>query len=249
MALDLGAQLDYDNYTLSFIAADSTAAKILVDVQIAKVMAAISGETAIPYNNAALEFAARQRLLLGGFSLLGGRGSFIGSTDGSAKSVLLYPARLASTMGNGTGTITSQNLITRNDGGSYLTDGWRRGDSVFMFGTATAANEGVMGIVTTVTALVLTVNGTPYTNDGALTTGTRLVRAGQGKRIAVPANSGNSDTIANVALLGGTYDPSVASLPDTGWTFGASGMILAAMVAATSALPAQVNLFASIART
>ena len=64
--------------------------------------------------------------------------------------------------------INSGGTIDRNDGGSFVTDGWEIGDFVKIVGSATAANDGVWEI-TTVAATVLT-TGETFTQDTANTT-------------------------------------------------------------------------------
>jgi hypothetical protein len=64
--------------------------------------------------------------------------------------------------------INSGGTIDRNDGGSFVTDGWEIGDFVKITGSATAANDGVWEI-TGVAAGVLT-TGETFTQDTANTT-------------------------------------------------------------------------------
>jgi hypothetical protein len=59
-------------------------------------------------------------------------------------------------------------------------------------------------------------------------------------RRGVPLNSGNADAAPAVVLLGGTQDPATAPQPNTAWSLDADSALIVGMVAAVSALPAQV---------
>ncbi|APU88974.1 hypothetical protein Rctr197k_178 [Virus Rctr197k] len=65
--------------------------------------------------------------------------------------------------------ITGTNTITRNDGGSWLTEGYRVGGQITGLSAENAGNIGTF-TVATVAASVLTVVGTPLTNNAADTT-------------------------------------------------------------------------------
>jgi len=227
-------------WSCGFVAADTTQAKILVDETAAQVLPAISGETAIPG-----ESAVRQRILMGGCRVIDGS---IASTDGTARSLVIWLGRVLSRASDfgGTLTVTGTNAFNRATG-SFITDGWRAGDTVMPFGMTTAANNGVAGVVTTVTATVLTVTGTPYTNETMPTTA-RLIRVSQRTRRAVAISSGNTDTAPPVVLMGGTQDPASAALPDTGYSLGDIDVMIVGMAATVSALPASVQVQAITAR-
>lgn len=227
-------------WSCGFVAADGTQAKILVDETAAQVLAAISGEIALPG-----EATVRQRILMGGCRVIDGS---VVSSDGTARSLLIWLGRVLSRVSDfgATTTVTGTNAFNRASG-SFVTDGWRAGDVVMPFGMTTAANNGVAGVVTTVTATVLTVTGTPYTNETMPTTA-RLLRVSQRTRRAIPISSGNTDTAPAVALMGGTQDPAAAALPDTGYSLGDTDVMIVSMVAAVSALPASVQVQAITAR-
>lgn len=227
-------------WSCGFVAADGTQTKILVDETAAQVLAAISGETALPG-----EASVRQRILMGGCRVIDGS---ISSSDGTARSLLIYLGRVLSRTSDfgATLTVTGTNTFNRASG-SFITDGWRTGDGVMPFGMTTAANNGVGGVVTSVTASALTVNGTPYTNETMPSTA-RLVRVSHRTRRGIPISSGNTDTAPAVALMGGTQDPASAALPDTGYSLGAEDVLIVGMVAAVSALPANVQVHAVTAR-
>lgn len=227
-------------WSCGFVAADATQAKILVDETPATVLAAISGETALPG-----ESAVRQRLLMGGCRVIDGS---IASTDGTARSLLIWLGRVLSRVSDfgATTTVTGTNAFNRASG-SFIIDGWRAGDIVMPFGMTTAANNGVAGVVTTVTATVLTVNGAPYTNETMPTTA-RLIRASHRTRRGIPLSSGVTDAAPPVALMGGAQDPATPALPDTGYSLGDIDVMIVGMAAAVSALPASVQVQAVLAR-
>lgn len=217
----------------SFIAASGTQAKILVDVAPPIVVPAIPGETALPNG----ESAVRQRVRTGGQRIIDGS---ISSTDATPRSLLLYLASLLSLFANmGAPTVTGTNAINRT-AGSFITDGWQVGDSAMGFGYTTAANNGVMAIVTAVTGSGLTFNGTPFTNE-TIPAGFRLFRVSQKTRKPIPANSGNTDILPPIPLLGGPQDPTALLGSDIGLSLGPNGALIAAMAASVSALPAQVQ--------
>lgn len=205
----------------TYIAANGTAAKILVD---ALPGAAASGTTPALY----------------------GGGTVIDltavSTDSSSKDVILYSGVVASTQGGATGAVTTtSNTIVRTTG-SFISDGWQAGDLVMTFApSGTAANasmDGILGTVTTVSATTLTVNGTPF---AALTlaTGTRIVRVAPHCRMTVAANSGSNGTTVSASLLGNALDGSAIR---TEIKLGSNNVLAAAMQAAVSALPAYVSI-------
>lgn len=224
-------------YTTSITITDAARAKILVEESQPAVLAAISGETALPG-----ETTVRQRVLSGGQRVFDGSFS---STDAVAKSLLIWTGPVLSKQANmGAPTITVTNVLNRT-AGSFLTDGWDVTDSIMLFDALTAANNGVVAQITAVTATAITVNGTPWTNETP--TAIRAVRIAQVTRRAVPANSGNTDAIAPVQLLGGAQDPSRFSPPDTGISLDQDSILAISAVAALSALPARIDGYASAA--
>lgn len=226
MALDVTLPQAWDTKTATLTLTNTTQAKVLVDKQ------AASGN------------------LLGGFRIIDGQ---VSSTDGSAKSLIVWQGEELTLAANmGTASIATASTITRSTG-DFLADGWRAGDKAMIVHgptgpyNGTAANYGQLLTITTVASTTLTVNGTPLTAE-AMQTGSRLVRVAQRTRLPVPANSGNADATPPVALMTGTQNPSSASLPDTGWQYGPTSMILVSLVANASALPAAIDTVAHIAR-
>lgn len=226
MALDVSLPQAWDTKTASLTVTNTTQAKVLVDKQ------AASGN------------------LLGGFRVIDGS---VASTDGSAKSLLVWQGEeLTLTANMGTASFATSSTITRSSG-DFLADGWRAGDKLmYIHGptgpyNGTAANYGQVFQITSVVAATITVNGTGLTAETPQT-GSRIVRVAQRTRLAVPANSGNADATPPVALMTGTQNPSSASLPDTGWQFGPSSLLLVSLVANASALPASIDTVAHIAR-
>lgn len=206
----------------TFIAANGTTAKILVD---AFPGAAASGTTPALY----------------------GGGTVIDltavSTDSSPKDVILYAGFIATTQSAGaTGTVTTTTNTLVRASGSFITDGWQVGDLVMTFAPyGTAANtgvDGILGIVTTVSATTLTVNGTPFAAV-TLATGTRIVRVTPHCRMTVAANAGTNGTTSSVALLNNFLD---GSLLKSEIKVGSANMLIVAMQSAVSALPAYVSI-------
>lgn len=169
------------------------------------------------------------------------------STDSTARDVITYIGTIATTQGSATGAMTTTTSAIVRASGSFVTDGWQVGDLVMTFapfGTAAnTAQDGVLGIVTTVAALTLTVNGTPLAVL-TLAAGTRIVKVVQKLRATVAISAGSNGTTASLGLLGHQMDGSSIR---SELKLGANNMLIAAMQAAVSALPAYVSLDAVLA--
>lgn len=72
--------------------------------------------------------------------------------------------------------ITNQNTITLTGTGSFLTEGFKVGDVIRLSDMSTAANDSVNGRIKTVSASVIVVHGTPYTNQAADTACTLTIQ-------------------------------------------------------------------------
>jgi hypothetical protein len=218
---------------VAFTVTNSTVAKVLVE----QVPPANASATLPPY--------------YGGCTLIDLTAT---STDASNKDVILYVGTVLTTQdATNTGSITTgaQNTLTRATG-SWIADGWGIGDLAMVFSAFGVAQvvtgiDGLPLVVTGVTATVLTFNGTPLAaGANVLSAGTRVVACADKARITVTANAGNSASIPNVCLLANPiYDVSKVT---TELKLGADNLLIAAMQAAVSALPAQVKLLPSLAR-
>lgn len=171
------------------------------------------------------------------------------STDGTARNIQLYEAKFATLYANmGTVTITAQSVINRT-AGSWLTDGpegagYSVGDQICMQGSAQSANNGATGIVTAVTALVLTVNGTPFTNQNPEGAGFTVYDIAAKTYIPVPATAGSAAGVPNVPCLGALQFQE-RSIDQLGIDLGPTGAILVSMAATISVLPALVQVRAT----
>ncbi|MBY0430320.1 MAG: hypothetical protein K2Q10_03910 [Rhodospirillales bacterium] len=238
MALDGTFPMAWETFSCSFTAGNGTAARILVDTSPARVLPAIAGEVALPG-----ETTVAQRVLTGGCRLIDGT---IASTDGTARSLLIYFGREMTAQADTPLAVAAASL-TRTIG-SFLADGWQSGDAVMIFGAAGAANNGKLAQVTAVTATVLTLNGTPFTTEAALPAGARLVKVALRTRKGIPANAGYADATPNVALPGGGQDASMTGMPadSIGWQLGARTLLIVAPAVAVSTLPAQIDVTAHV---
>ena len=215
----------------SFIASDGTAAKLLVD-QSTNVSAATTTAPKI----------------CGGCTLMDLTAS---STDSVGKDFQFYDGTVLSTVGASTGTVTFTSSTIARAVGSWITDGWTPGDLVMSFsltaaGIATArvaGQDGVLGIVTGVTATTITVNGTPFT-AGAAPSGMRICQVAPLYRATIPAGAGQNPTIQSLKLLGSGFDGSTMKLERK---FGPNDIFAVAPVTAVSALPAVVAFAPKIA--
>jgi hypothetical protein len=226
MALDATLPQLWSSRSISLTVTDSTRAKVLVDKQIA------AGN------------------LLGGFRIIDGQ---VASTDGTARSLIVWQGEeltLAADMG--TASIATTSTITRS-AGDFLANGWKPTDSAMLLHgpigpyAGTAANYGTLLQVTAVAAGTLTFNGTPLTAE-TMQAGSRIVRVAQRTRLAIAINAGNADATPPVPLMTGTQNPSSAALPDTGWQYGDNSLVMVSVAAAISALPARIDVIASIGR-
>lgn len=224
---------NWKTWLANFSVTNGALAKILADVAPPVVQPVIAAETAIPG-----ESSVRQRILTGGQRIIDG---IVSSTDGTARSVCFYVGKQATLYANmGVVTITATNALNRTVG-SFVTDGYKVGDICMFFGSTSAANDGIQGLlVTGVTATVLTFNGALLTNE-TMAAGFRVFRVALRTRKGVPLNAGNADAAPPVPFFGGTQDPSTPSQPDAGWSLGADDALIVAMAAAVSAVPATVN--------
>lgn len=217
----------------SFTVTNTTIAKILVET--------------LP--NAAA--AGNLPLYYGGASLIAIDAA---STDGSDKIIVLWDGIVLTTQGTTpTGvmatTATTNGTITRVNN-SWITDGWKIGDTGMIFtpeGTAqvAVAIDGILFVVTAVTATTITVNGTPFAANATLTTGTRVIRVARRFQATIAANSGNSSTIPAITMLNNAMDGSV--LRSNGY-LGETNVLIAGLVASASALNAAISIATTYAR-
>ncbi len=217
----------FTNAIATLIAADGTAAKVLVEPQSA---AAATANTPLLYGGAsAIDITAA-------------------STDAVAKDVIMWHGQALTTVGGATGVASmTTGTITRATG-SFITDGWKPGDLVMVFNAPDQARQagvdGVLGIVTAVAAGTLTVNGTPF-SAATITTGARICRMAYDLRAPVAANSGTNGTSATVNLLNNANDGSVIRYERK---LGANELLAVSVAAAVSALPAYITVGAQVAK-
>ena len=173
------------------------------------------------------------------------------STSGANNALILWDgvqATLYANMGTATTTATTNATVTRTVG-SFITDGWKVGDSAMCFGSAGASNNGNVAIVTGVTATTLTFSGVPAgfsaNTEGA---GFRVIRVTRRAWVPVPANSGNATAVStlfpNVQLCASSNDLTLDLL---GIELGANSLLLAACYQAVAALPAVIQINAKSA--
>lgn len=212
---------------VTFIAANGTTAKVVVDQ-----MAPAIATTLAP-------------ALYGGGTVI----DMVGiSSDSVARDVILYMGAVATTQGGATGAMTTTTSSIPRTSGSFIADGWQVGDIAMCFAPpGTAPNAGVDGIpctVTAVSALGLTLNGTPI---AALTlaAGTRVCRMAQRVRQTVPAGAGTNGSVPSQAMVASYGD---GSMVRTELKVGANNILAAAMQSAVSALPAVVSLSSIVAQ-
>jgi len=213
----------------SFIAADTTIAKVLLEPQAAALPVDTDPPSPLYYGGASVyELTAF-------------------SSDATAKDVQFYVGEVLTTVGTATGAgATTASTITRATG-SFIADGWRVGKQVMILAAANAAPqavEGILATITAVTATTLTVNGTPF-SALSLDSGARIVSVSPLFATSVPAGAGNPSAASEKWILSNT-NGSAERVVDR--KLGANQMLLAAMDAAVSALPAIVTIAGQAAR-
>ena len=213
----------------SFIAADGVKAKLIADVTTPQ---------------AASATLAR---LIGGSSIID---MTVASTDAVAKEMIVWYGTVYTTAGASTGTVSTTTGTIVRASGSFITDGWVPGDLVMMFAPtargvaiAAGANDGLVGVVTGVAALTLTVNGTPFSATTVAAT-TRICRMAYGFKAAIAANAGSSASVPNVSLLNNGNDSALLKYEKK---LGADDVVALSMAAAVSALPAYISVDAALA--
>ena len=223
MALDVTVPQRYRDAIVSFTAGVGTTAKLFIDEQ-----QAIGN-------------------LLGDSRLLD---AVVSSTDAASKDMIVWKGRVTTRQDaalTGVMTITATNTINRTTG-SFVTDGWRVGDTGMLFAPvagAANASDGLLVIVTGVTALALTCNTPVALINETLLAGTRLCEIAQLFTTQIPANAGNANAIPNVTLLNNTMD---AAQDKAGMMVEADAVLALSMAAAVAALPARISVNGRLAR-
>lgn len=171
------------------------------------------------------------------------------SSSGSTQDVQLYQGKVRTTQdttATGNITITASSIVRANN--SWITDGWRPGMNAMVFpadnGAENASVDGILGTITAVSATTLTVNGTPFAGI-TLSAGSRIVQVSQLHRQTVPANAGNSTSVASYPLLGASND---AANQRSARMLASDEVMIAAPVAAIAALPAYLNILTTYGR-
>ena len=128
------------------------------------------------------------------------------SSDSVAKDILFYRGDVLTTVGTATGATTTTASTVVRTSGDNAADGWRVGMQVMLFApsnVAAQATEGILCVVSAVSALTLTFSGTPL-SALTLTTGTRIVAVKGLWSGSIAAGAGNSSSTAEAWLLSTT---------------------------------------------
>lgn len=154
------------------------------------------------------------------------------TNDAGANTVVLYHAQQmtlqsAMTVGAHVDGGGSSDTITRT-AGSFITDGWKVGDLLFVHGSTTLAND-FLTRITGVTATTLTfATGTTAANEN-LPTGAILYKASALGTVAVAANAGVSSGVPSIDLISPALFPEIDASPDRYRTLGPNNALLVAM--------------------
>ena len=181
----------FDTDDCSLVTADGTSAVVLLEPQ----PAAAAVNTLPPY--------------YGGATLIDGT---VSTTESANRDLVLWKGKVLTTQDTtATGAMSSTTSTLVRAAGSWITDKWRVGDPVMVFAPRTlapnAALDGVLGSVTTVAALTLTVSGTPFAAL-SLAAGSRICKMSRLFTMAIPLNAGNTTAVPNVKLLNNVLDSS-----------------------------------------
>lgn len=213
-------------FMATWIAAEGTKAKMLTE----------------PY--AAAVASATEPAYYGGCAVI----DLTAAATGAAPDVILWVGEVRTTQGTDTGVMaTGTNSIARTTG-SFISDGWKVGKLVMIFapvGVAENASvDGILGVITGVTATSINVNGTPFAAT-SLTAGTRIVEVCQLFRSAVVTSSGDSSSVSNEQILGDAMDTGLVRLQKS---LGPTQVLIASLSAAVGALPLYLSLSGQVAR-
>lgn len=154
------------------------------------------------------------------------------SSDASDNTLLLYQliqmtAQSAMGVGAHVDGGGGSDTITRTVG-SFVTDGWKIGDFMFVHGSTTLANDYIKRL-TGVAATTLTFATATVSAAENLPAGAVLYKATLLGTIALPANAGNSATIPAVDLLDPSIFPDLDDEPRRFRTLGANNAIAVAV--------------------
>lgn len=207
---------------LSFVNANGTTARVLVDQHPASV--AVGSATTV-----------------GGVRITD---IIISSNDSVTDYVALWESKLLTTQGqaasvvygtaNTTGAITATTTTLTRATGDWRIDGWKIGDHVMVFAPrngAANASDGVAGIVSAVTATVLTVSASTFSAE-TLLTGSHIFRVARRSNTAVEAGSGYTAGTSPIRVLGNTEDDQ--SNDANGISIGPNDVLIASMQVAVS---------------
>lgn len=172
------------------------------------------------------------------------------SSDSANKDFQFYTGRLTTTIGAATGAVTTAPTVLTRATGSWVTDGWQIGDLVTVqspSGVAPTSADGLVGVVSSVTASALTfVNvGTAYPNAITLNTGSYVYKISPWQRVTVPLGAGTASGVANYSVLGSAMESSNLR---TDKKLGINTALLAAPIAALTAGATYVSFAAVIGR-
>ena len=183
----------FDTDECSLVTGTGTAAVVLLETQPAAVATATSP------------------LFIGGATVIDGT---VATTESAARDLVLWKGKVLTTQETtNTGAMTTTSSTIVRAAGSFITDKWQVGDVVMTFAPRTlarnASQDGIVGLVTTVAALTLTVSGTPF---AALTlaAGSRVCKMTRLFTTAIPINAGNTNAIPNVKLVNNSMDVGVS---------------------------------------
>lgn len=173
-------------------------------------------------------FATRPRIIYtpgaSGSDILG---ISVASSDNASQTVQFGIARpltkneLTGHLVNGGG---GAHTITRT-AGSFVTDGWRPGDRVFVQDATTLANDNI-ALCTAVAALTLTLPTGFVTTDELFNAATGIYRVALLHSVSVPSGAGGASAVA-VSGLDTTQEPMLDASPDRKITLGPNERLVA----------------------
>lgn len=212
--VNLASPAGFDSFGVTLIAADGTNARMLCQ----------------PSPEAAGSSLAATKY--GGSSIL----DLTAVSSTTERDVRLYRGRVRSTVPAGPEVFSTTSGSINRTVGSYIADGWRAGMHVMCFageGAAPQAVEGVLAIVTAVSATSLVLSGTPL-SALTLEAGCRICQVTPLLVRRITASAGNNAISANQQVL---FDAPNRSILKTELKLGAQEFLAVAALTAVGALP------------
>lgn len=192
------------------------------------------------------------KIIPGGTTLFGSRIHSINAFSSAAANryVNLLRGVAKTKTGNTGGAMTLTTTAINRVSGSFITDGWKAGDRMFILdvtapdgGTILTLANRRMAVVTAVSALALTFAASTFTAE-TLPIGAQLYKVANTIWGLISAGSANSYGVTASQLLTVNNYPWSANRPDTNMILGADGALVAQIQTTVLGASEQIEFFA-----